>query len=194
MHHLIGLARRLLRSREATAAVEFALILPVMLTLYVGSIELSQAISVDQRVTTVAGTVGDLVARKKNTIAATSLTDYFQAAQAIISPYPTTGLKQVITLMSVASDGKTKVVWSIPFNGGQAQVAGQPYTGAHPPPDAILSIVEGKDAPYIVMSEASYPYLPLLGLFFKQPFQLYHQNFYLPRYGAKICYDQPSPC
>ena len=51
--------RRFGAAREAVAAVEFALILPVMLTMYVGSIELSQAFSMDQRVITIAGTTGD---------------------------------------------------------------------------------------------------------------------------------------
>ena len=59
------LARKLVRfarAREAVAAVEFAIILPVMLSMYVGSIELGQAITIDQRVTTIAGTILTLIA------------------------------------------------------------------------------------------------------------------------------------
>ena len=45
---------------RAVAAVEFALLLPVMLTLYIGSVEVSQALSVDRKVVLLSRTVGDL--------------------------------------------------------------------------------------------------------------------------------------
>lgn len=183
--------RRFFPAEAASAAVEFALVVPVMLTMYVGSIELSQAINVDQRVTTIAGTVGDLVARVDGEITAGTLDDYFHAAEAIIAPFPTTGLTQVISLVSVDAKEGTTVLWSVGYNGGTARTTGKPYPGPHPIPTAMLSISTNN---YVIVSEASYSYLPLLGLFFKTPFSLYHQNFYLPRYDAMICYNTAPPC
>jgi Flp pilus assembly protein TadG len=178
--------RRFGRAQKAAAAVEFALILPVMLTLYVGSIELSAAFSMDQRVITIAGTVGDLVARTNGTLAASDLTNYFQAAQAIMAPYSPTKLEQVVSVVAVDSSGNTKVEWSVGYNGGSAQTCGQPYTTVHPIPTAMTNISEGS---IIIVSEASYVYPPLLGLFFKNSFNFYHQNFYLPRYDKDIPYS-----
>jgi Flp pilus assembly protein TadG len=170
-------------AREAVAAVEFALILPVMLTMYVGSIELSQAFSMDQRVITIAGTTGDLVARTNGAIDMTTLNNYFQAAQAIMSPYSTTNLQQVVSVVAVDSTGKTKVEWSRGYHGGTAQVCNQPYGGAHPIPDVMKNIAGGN---IVVVSEATYTYPPMLGIFFKNNFVFYHQNFYLPRYDKDI--------
>jgi Flp pilus assembly protein TadG len=170
-------------AREAVAAVEFALILPVMLTMYVGSIELSQAFSMDQRVITIAGTTGDLVARTNGAIDMTTLNNYFQAAQAIMSPYSTTNLQQVVSVVAVDSTGKTKVEWSRGYHGGTAQVCNQPYDGAHPIPDVMKNIAGGN---IVVVSEATYTYPPMLGIFFKNNFVFYHQNFYLPRYDKDI--------
>ena len=65
---LRSLLGRFGKAREGAAAVEFALILPFMLMLYAGSIELSDLINVDRRITVISSTVGDLVARKKNGI------------------------------------------------------------------------------------------------------------------------------
>jgi Flp pilus assembly protein TadG len=178
--------RRFGRAQKAAAAVEFALILPVMLTLYVGSIELSAAFSMDQRVITIAGTVGDLVARTNGTLAASDLTNYFQAAQAIMAPYSPTKLEQVVSVVAVDSSGNTKVEWSVGYNGGSAQTCGQPYSTVHPIPTAMTNISEGS---IIIVSEASYVYPPLLGLFFKNSFNFYHQNFYLPRYDKDIPYS-----
>jgi Flp pilus assembly protein TadG len=181
---LLGSVRRFARARQGAAAVEFALILPIMLSMYLGSIELSSVFTVDQRVINIAGTVGDLVARADASIDSTTLNDYFQAAQAIIAPYSTTGLKQVISVVSVNASNVTKVEWSKGYNGGSAMTVGNPYGGSHPIPDAMLSISHSSG--YIIVSEASYSYTPVLGLFFKQPFTLYHQDFYLPRYPGNI--------
>jgi Flp pilus assembly protein TadG len=178
--------RRFGRAQKAAAAVEFALILPVMLTLYVGSIELSAAFSMDQRVITIAGTVGDLVARTNGSLASSDLTNYFQAAQAIMSPYSATNLKQVVSVVAVDSTGKTKVEWSVGYNGGSAQTCGQPYSTTHPIPTAMTNISKSN---IIIVSEASYVYPPVLGLFFKSSFNFYHQNFYLPRYDKDIPYS-----
>ena len=174
-------------AREAVAAVEFALILPVMLTMYIGSIELSQAFSMDQRVITIAGTTGDLVARSNGAIDATTLNNYFQAAQAIMGPYSTTDLQQVVSVVAVDSKGNTTVEWSRGYNGGTAQVCNQPYAGAHPIPSVMIDLAKSN---IVVVSEATYIYPPMLGIFFKNNFVFYHQNFYLPRYDKDItCSD-----
>ena len=54
---------RLARDQEGVSAVEFAMLLPLMLTLYLGGVEVSQGISIDRKVTLTARTVADLVAQ-----------------------------------------------------------------------------------------------------------------------------------
>lgn len=166
-------------ARNGAAAVEFALILPFMLTLYVGSNEASQLYIVDRRVTTVSGVVGDLVARSRNAITTTELANYFAAASAIMRPYPTTNLKQVVTLVRVSSDGATSVVWSCGYNGGTAKTVNATY----PLPAEMVAISRNQ---YVVVSSASYSYLPLLGMVFKTAINMYHENFYAPRFDAAI--------
>ena len=48
---------------KGVSAVEFALVLPLMLTLYLGGAELAQAISASRKVTLVSRTVADLAAQ-----------------------------------------------------------------------------------------------------------------------------------
>jgi Flp pilus assembly protein TadG len=158
-----------------------------MLTMYIGSIELSQAFSMDQRVITIAGTTGDLVARTNGAISPTTLNNYFQAAQAIMGPYSTTDLQQVVSVVAVDSKGNTTVEWSRGYKGGtsqaSSQVCNQPYAGAHPIPSVMIDLAKGN---IVVVSEATYIYPPMLGIFFKNNFVFYHQNFYLPRYDKDI--------
>jgi len=180
---ITALLRRIgafVRAREAVAAVELALIVPLMLFLYVGSSELSQLITVDRRVNTIAGAVGDLVARSNGTIATATLTDYFKAAEEIIWPYPTGPLKQVVTCVFVAKDGKVTVRWSEKYGtGAVAYTAGTAY----PLPVEMKNVALGQ---YVIVSEATYAYTPLLGIVFQNAVPLARQNFYLPRFGEEI--------
>lgn len=172
-----------LHRSEGVAAVEFALILPFMLLLYIGSLELSQLIVVDRRVSTITGAMGDLVSRVDGEIANATLTDYFKAAEKIITPFPTTGLEQVVTCLEVSSAGVVKVKWSKGYNGGAPHVVDANYTL----PTAMINVA--KDATkttYVIVSETAYGYKPLLGIFFDQAINMYRENFYLPRYGELI--------
>jgi Flp pilus assembly protein TadG len=174
-------------AREGVAAVEFALVLPVMLLLYVGSIELSDLISVDRRVTVMAGTVGDLVARADGVIYESEVTDYFNAAEEIMTPYKIAGLKQLVTSVRISADGSTATVrWSKQSGGATEKTVGTTITL----PEEIRNISKNK---YVIVSETSYSYTPLMGIVFQNDVDLYRQNFHLPRFGAEIVWTPGSP-
>lgn len=183
---------------SAVAVVEFALIVPLMLMLYLGTNEAGDLISVDRRVQTVAGTVGDLVAREDPAIYAATLKDYFQAAENIMAPYPTDGyeersdglLVQTVSLVRVNADGETAVVWSRRFSGeAENHTPGHAAGAVYDLPEEITSLATDG---YVVVSDASYSHIPLFGLVFKTAIPLYRENFYLPRSGKEICYNAPS--
>ena len=58
--------RRFADDRSATAAVEFALILPFLVLLMLGFIDLTDGVNARRKVTLSASTVSDLVARVKD--------------------------------------------------------------------------------------------------------------------------------
>ncbi len=183
-----GFASRLRRfalADRAIAATEFALLVPFMLTLYMGSIELSTVVTVDRKVSVVASSLGDLVAREKNsTFVLTSLNDYFVAAQSTMSPYPTDALKQVVTNVWIDSLGVPKVQWSRGHNGATTHAVNSDY----PLPDELLGIVSNGDC--VVVAEAQISYTPLMGYFFEDAFTLYQEFFFLPRHEE--CLNNPS--
>lgn len=177
--------KRLRRDRSAAAAVEFALILPFLITLYMGTIEISDLIAVDRRVNVVAGTVGDLVARTDTKITTAELSSYFDAAQGIITPYARTPLKQVVTMVEVSATGVTKVKWSVANNGGTAKTVNATY----PLPTAMIDISKSN---WVIVSDAAYSYKPLLGWVVSSAINLHRESYYLPRYGTCIGYNSTT--
>src|SRR3954451_4338754 len=102
--HFAARARRLLRrfrdDKRGVSAVEFAMLLPLMVTLYIGGVEVSSAIAVDRKVTLVARTVGDLVAQSTS-VNATDMTNILNAASSVVQPYASALIKVTVSRLCV---------------------------------------------------------------------------------------------
>ena len=86
-------ARSLPDRQAGVAAIEFAFIVPIMFVMFVGAVELSQAITVDRRVTQAASSVADLIARKETSIAQSEIGDIMKIGGYILAPYSQTPLQ-----------------------------------------------------------------------------------------------------
>ncbi|MGB3336427.1 MAG: TadE/TadG family type IV pilus assembly protein [Devosia sp.] len=181
---LWGKSRGFRRSEQGSAVVEFALVVPIMLTLYVGSVEATALISMDRKLQSVTGALGDLVARSDKTIRAATLEDYFLAASGIMTPHSTEELRQVVTQVAVDADGDATVVWSREYHDGVVTV-GTKYLkdASFDLPDAMADIAEDN---FVIVAEGSYAYPPLYGFAFQQTVNLYRENFFMPRFDSSI--------
>lgn len=95
-------------SQDGIAAVEFALLLPVMITLFFGVVEVSLALLCRADVSKMASTAADLISQA-NSLNSTDLGNVYAAAGTILYPYydpsaPGSG-KPSIRLTSVIDDG-----------------------------------------------------------------------------------------
>jgi len=99
------------KAKDGLAAVEFALILPVLSAMVLGLIEITSALECRQRVTGLASTGADLVAQYTQ-ITTAQMNDVMSAMTAVLYPFPSSGAK--ITISSITSDGNGngKVAWS----------------------------------------------------------------------------------
>ena len=64
------------------------MILPLMLTLYLGGVEVSQGVAIDRKVTLTARTVADLVSQVSS-INNAGMNAILKATAAVLTPYPT---------------------------------------------------------------------------------------------------------
>jgi Flp pilus assembly protein TadG len=194
MRALVSFIRRFGREDRGAAAVEFALILPFLIVLFMGSIEASSLITVDRRVNVISGTVGDLIARwdskgGTNPVATTTLKDYFTASQGIMYPYSVTALKQTVSVIKITSGGVATVTMSCGYNGGSARAANSAFAlPANLKSVATPAVTVPATFGWVIASEAAYSYKPVLGMVFKNALNLNSTSYYLPRFEKEITF------
>ena len=71
---LFGATRRLGRSEQGVTMIEFALVFPIMLFLFMGLVEFGEAFSVDRKISNAASTISDLVSQE-STVTTAELQD-----------------------------------------------------------------------------------------------------------------------
>ncbi|WNJ90431.1 TadE/TadG family type IV pilus assembly protein [Bosea sp. 685] len=147
---LRGLARRFARSRRGVAAIEFAFVLPIMLTAYFGIVEVAQGVMIDRKVTDLNRALGDLTAQGTS-ISDTEMSNIFDAAQTIMAPFTSVAPKMAVVSVVIDSSGVAKVCWSAQRN---SAVPKRGDTVALPDNLKIASTS-------LIMATASYDYTPL---------------------------------
>ena len=144
-------ARKFGKDRRGVAAVEFALIAPVMVLLYCGLVELCQAVIAERKANHVASAIGDLVTQAES-VSTSDLGDIFTIGNTIMSPFPTATLQMRVTSLVADANGTPKVAWSQGYGGmagmGVGAVVNIPLTLS--PGDSI------------VMAESKYQYNSVL--------------------------------
>ena len=78
--------RAYVRAESGIAAIEFAFIMPFILLLFFGLIDITDAVSTNRRITSVANSIGDLAAQNRTKIIKTDIDDYFKVASLIMKP------------------------------------------------------------------------------------------------------------
>src|SRR6478736_112333 len=111
---LADLSRRissLRRDQRGVSAVEFAMLLPLMLTLYLGAVEISQGVGIDRKVTITSRTVADLTSQV-STISTSDMSNILNASASVIQPYDTSKLKVTVSAVTIDGSGNAKIAWS----------------------------------------------------------------------------------
>lgn len=101
-----------LANRKGVAAIEFALIAPLLLTLYFVTMELAQGMETGKNVSRVGSMVADLVAQQGREITTGELDPIMAIGEAILQPYNRSRANIVITGIEIDKNSNVKVKWS----------------------------------------------------------------------------------
>lgn len=178
-------ARRFLKGERGVAAIEFAFIAPIMIAMLAGTVELSQGLTADRRVSQIASATADLVAREK-VLTSTEVDGILQIVSSLVQPYDPINLK--ISLLSVvstaASATDTSVCWIYSYNGG-VEAAGVKKGSQYTVPTGILD-----KASSVIIANVTYDYRsPLFQDYIAGTLAL-QQKFYLkPRQSNEVTMD-----
>jgi len=181
--HFLRLIPRLAdyaRDRRAMSAVEFAILLPFMVTLYLGSVEVFRGISAKRDVTMIAHSIADLTSQY-GTLHDLDMTNILAAASAIMAPFPTGPLQATVSELTIDSHGNATVVWSDTLNGTKLAVG------------SAVTVPTGPNVPnsYVLLATVRYAYDPTFGYVLTSTINMSDQIYMAPRQSGGITRVSP---
>ena len=142
--------KNFLRETKGIAAIEVALVMPVMLLLYFGLFDLTSIISVNRKVTYSAGVIADLVTQNKTSVLKTDIQNYYNASDMVMDPIPSASVR--VEVFGYRKTGTTiSQLWKT-NNGKGSSCGAAPATAAMAP-----LMVAGND---LVVSRVCTSYTP----------------------------------
>jgi len=193
-----GMVRRA-RSESGIAAVEFSLILPVLVLLWIGGVEVTEALSVDRRINNLSSSIGDLVARSK-VVTYSDVTSILAIGPKAMYPScdiagkPTCasqGLAMRITAVDMDASGTGTVAWSR-ASGVTAYTAAADNSKMNTLVPSTLRVPNTQ----VIMSEVYYNYRPAVGYVITGTKALSDRMYFVPRLVTKVqlCDDSNLNC
>jgi Flp pilus assembly protein TadG len=177
------------------AAIEFSFVVPLMLVMFFGTVEMSSGVAVDRKVTLVARTLSDLTSQS-TTVADADLKNFFAAAYGVLSPYSATPTDATISEVYVNNSNVAKIQWSkkgtVSVSGGTVAVtlANSSHTQGQTVTIPASLAVAGT---YLIWSEVSYLYTPAVGYVMgKAGVTLTDRSFTRPRQSTCVLYGTSS--
>jgi Flp pilus assembly protein TadG len=167
------------RDQSGMAAIEMALVFPVMLTIYFGLVDVTNLLSANRRVTLAASTLADLVTQAPGVITKADLTGFYNAVKPIMDPFPSSSVG--IQIFSYRKNGTAVTLrWQDTKNGS---------CGALPATTGLINLMtEGND---LVIARACVSITPITGkIVGSAPYNLVDTLVLRPRQSKTIdCND-----
>jgi Flp pilus assembly protein TadG len=157
--------------------VETALVFPILVGLFLGVSEFSEAFTVSRRLEVAAHTAADLVARAQ-TVTADDLTGIKAMIDETIKPFSTATVGLIVTSVVADTDNATTVAWS------HAQGTGvSPYAAG-----STISVPTGVTLPdtSVVFAEVKYSFKSTLSALIVGSVPLRAEAYQRPRYSSEV--------
>jgi Flp pilus assembly protein TadG len=171
-------AWRLLGDTGGVAAVEFALIVPLVIIVYPGGFEIAQASTVYRKLTDTTVQLANVTSQYTTLTYPQDFTTIFSASSQIMAPYPTGPLTIVMTEVQTDASSVAKVQYSKGYPTGTPGLA----TGS------VVAMPAGLASPnsYYILVQTTYSYSTTIGSAFVGNIPMKDQIFMIPRESPSI--------
>ena len=182
------IAIRLTRDSTGIAATEFAMIVPIMLVLFFGVVEITNGFSAYRSIRLMAHTNSDLTSQSLS-VQDTDLANFFAASTGVLYPFVTSStdpnLKMSIVELWVNAALQARVQWAKNSDGSPT-----------PAPGTVMNIPLSIAVPntYVIYSNVKYNYVPVIGYVMnKAGVNLGDFAYTRPRLSQCVLYSPTTP-
>lgn len=175
------------RRKDGLAAVEFALVLPMMILAFFGMLEGSDLLTVKRRIANASNALADIVTQEP-TITVANINDSITGVRRQLEPTDTSTLSiRVVSVIKGPNPGDPATVhWSLDNTGGEPYAPGDIYLG-------IADIGTVRADASVVVVEMDYDYVTSLGgHVFQTPFDFKQLAKRFPRKSSRVQLCQTS--
>lgn len=198
--------RRFRRNPDGAAAVELALIAPVLALMIGGSVELGGAITASNRATYVADAIGELVSQTSKTITTDDMNGFIRTA-ALIDPdivrYAAQSGKSLemaakVTVSSIQFEQKLPACTAnCEYNAYvvfSEAISGSPRAcGSASQPALTVLPADAYSSGSLIVVEVEVTYRPLMSMIIKQDITFKRSTYFRPRYVSRVNYQNNCP-
>lgn len=175
------LRRFLVTAQSGLAALEFALVAPLLMVLYVATAEVSLALMASRKLSLSTAAMAELTSHS-GTIDAETVTNILATSRAMLEPFEATGLTQRLSALVVDADGIARVAWSV-----GAGIEAHPAGAAVEVPSHLRAPDEG-----LVMAETSFDYVSPMAFTMPGLQRFSEVHFIYPRLDDRVQWETPS--
>ncbi len=148
--------RRFVKSKKGLAALEFAIIAPMMIFLLFGSVDLIDVLGANKRSQNVAASLADVVARD-NAVSLDEINGLWSALDVLMFPDSAADMQVRVSSIRIESASVARVVWSRGHGGMSARNSGDTVDL----PDQMM-----RPGTSVILAETAYPYHVPLGFLY----------------------------
>lgn len=158
--------------REGAAAVEFALVFPVLFVLQIGAAEALEAYQAQRAVAHIAAAMADITAQNR-TISTAELDDILAASTALIHPFPSVKLQKRVSSVSNVGGSIGPPDWTVKKD----------FTVTTPVSVPAGYLQTGESA---IVTDVIYDFTPSFGLFMPATIRFTKHAYVRPRLSTKV--------
>jgi Flp pilus assembly protein TadG len=185
MRRLNQIGRRFSGATQGVAAIEFAMILPVLVLIFLATFDGGRAIAAYMKMRAATYALASIT-NQYPIIQSADMTGILCATAAVMAPYSSGTPAIKISQVQISNKGVATIEWSA----AQGTTARTPGSSISPPTAMAVK------SSYLILAEVSYTYAPLFGYFNSGSGITFSDNLYVtPRSVSCVVYTpQSSTC